>query len=151
VPVLGAVHQPIEDLLWWAARGRGAFQSQAGGPPQRMHVSTVSELGQARMVSSASIREPMVADLRKRAGIRDELQIGSVGIKPAAALRRGAGASGRTCGFERRPARRGAGTGIVADRWARTAYALAAKSDVRRWRCLRQADHAKLASAERTR
>lgn len=83
VPVLGAVHQPIEDLLWWAARGRGAFQSQAGGPPQRMHVSTVSELGQARMVSSASIREPMVADLRKRAGIRDELQIGSVGIKLA--------------------------------------------------------------------
>jgi 3'(2'), 5'-bisphosphate nucleotidase len=29
------------------------------------------------------VREPVVADLRQRAGIRDELQIGSVGIKLA--------------------------------------------------------------------
>lgn len=83
VPALGAVHQPIEDLLWWAARGRGAYQSQGGGPAGRMHVSSIAELGQARMVSSASIREPMVAEMRRQAGIRDELQIGSVGIKLA--------------------------------------------------------------------
>lgn len=83
VPRLGAVYQPSEDALWWAVCGRGAFQSLAGGAPQRLRVSTVSELALARMVSSASVREPVVADLRQRAGIRDELQIGSVGIKLA--------------------------------------------------------------------
>ncbi len=33
------------------------------------------------MVSSASRRENIVAEVRQRAGIRDEVQIGSIGIK----------------------------------------------------------------------
>lgn len=82
-PVLGVVYQPAADRLWYAALGTGAYACVAGVPPQRMRVSAEHELAGARMVSSASVRDPMVADLRARAGIRDEVQIGSVGIKLA--------------------------------------------------------------------
>lgn len=83
VPALGVVYQPIADALWWAVRGHGAFQRIGDSEPQRMSVSEVSDLAAARMVSSASVREPMIAEIRKRAGIQDDFQIGSVGIKLA--------------------------------------------------------------------
>jgi 3'(2'), 5'-bisphosphate nucleotidase len=82
-PTLGVVYQPISDALWWAVRGHGAFQQIGEAAPQRMRVSDVADLASARMVSSASVREPMIAEIRKRAGIRDDFQIGSVGIKLA--------------------------------------------------------------------
>lgn len=83
IPTVGVVYQPIGDRLWWAVRGEGAYSQIAGGTPQPLHVSTVSELAEARMVSSASVREPVVDEVRERAGIQDEVQIGSVGIKLA--------------------------------------------------------------------
>ncbi len=80
-PALGVVYQPTVDRLWCAARGCGAFGLSGHGTAQRLQVSPVKTLPDARMVSSASIREPIVAKLRQRAGIRDEVQIGSIGIK----------------------------------------------------------------------
>ena len=80
-PVLGAVYQPAADRLFYARLGAGATLVLAGGPPQRMRVSATRELAAARMVSSAANPEPLVAELRARAGIRDDQQIGSVGIK----------------------------------------------------------------------
>lgn len=84
-PAFGVVYQPLESRLWFAVRGRGAYEVRGEGTaasaPRRLSVSTVDTLTAARMVSSASVREPMVAELRERAGIRDEFQIGSVGIK----------------------------------------------------------------------
>ena len=80
-PVLGAVYQPTASRLWYAAVGAGAFGEQAGGPPQALHVAATAELSAARMVSSVSHPDPLVAELRDRAGIRDETQVGSVGIK----------------------------------------------------------------------
>ena len=75
-PVLGAVYQPAADRLFYAWLGAGATLVLADGPPQRMRVSATRELAAARMVSSAANPE-----LRARAGIRDDQQIGSVGIK----------------------------------------------------------------------
>lgn len=80
-PVLGAVYQPAADRLFYARLGTGATLVLADGPPQRMRVSATRELAAARMVSSAANPEPLVAELRARAGIRDDQQIGSVGIK----------------------------------------------------------------------
>lgn len=82
-PVIGVVYQPIVDALWWAVAGQGAYQCIGDAAPQRMHVSDVGDLASARMVSSASVREPLIAEMSKRAGIRDDFQIGSVGIKLA--------------------------------------------------------------------
>lgn len=80
-PTLGVVYQPLVDRLWYATRGHGAFCIEGGGPPRHLQVSTVDHLADARMVSSASVRENVVAQVRHSAGISDEVQIGSVGIK----------------------------------------------------------------------
>jgi 3'(2'), 5'-bisphosphate nucleotidase len=80
-PVLGAVYQPAADRLFYAQLGAGATLLRAAEPPLRMRVSATAELAAARMVSSAANPEPLVAELRARAGIRDDQQIGSVGIK----------------------------------------------------------------------
>ncbi len=81
VPTLGVVYQPIGDRLWWAVRGVGAFCEIGGGAAVPLHVSQVAQLADARMVSSASVREPVVDQVRQGAGIQDDVQIGSVGIK----------------------------------------------------------------------
>lgn len=84
LPTLGVVYQPALRRLYYASRGEGAFLVEgpgSGAPPRRLRVSAQTELGLARMVSSASVREKVVAEVKKRAGIRDEVQIGSVGIK----------------------------------------------------------------------
>lgn len=80
-PVLGAVYQPTVDRLWYAESGAGAASIRAGGPPEPLHVAATATLAAARMVSSASHPEPLVAELRARAGIVDDHQVGSVGIK----------------------------------------------------------------------
>lgn len=81
-PVLGVVYQPIGDTLCFARRGQGAFrQVGPGGAVEPLHVSQVSTLAEARMVSSASHRAEVVRQVRDQAGIKDEVQIGSVGIK----------------------------------------------------------------------
>lgn len=80
-PVVGVVYQPLTERLFYAARGQGAFLLLPGSPAEPLHVSTISDLGQARMVSSASHREPLVGALAEGAGIADDMQIGSVGIK----------------------------------------------------------------------
>ncbi|MFT3754974.1 MAG: 3'(2'),5'-bisphosphate nucleotidase CysQ [Pseudoxanthomonas sp.] len=80
-PTLGAVYQPTADRLWYASAGGGAYLVTGGAPPRRLHVADSSDLSQARLVSSASHPDPLVTELRTRAGIRDEQNIGSVGIK----------------------------------------------------------------------
>jgi 3'(2'),5'-bisphosphate nucleotidase len=80
-PTLGVVYQPTVDRLWYARRGRGAFEVVADRAPRRLQVSTVDVLTEARLVSSASHREELVAQVREAAGIRDEEQVGSVGVK----------------------------------------------------------------------
>lgn len=82
-PRLGVVYQPTVDRLFYAVSGSGAFveESSEKPAPRRLHVSAFSDLHDARMVSSASSREKVVAEVRERSGISDEIQIGSVGIK----------------------------------------------------------------------
>lgn len=80
-PALGVVYLPLQDEIYFAAAGQGAFFARGEDAPRRLQVSQVSELSEARMVSSASHPAAIVAQVRERAGIRDEINIGSVGIK----------------------------------------------------------------------
>lgn len=80
-PALGVVYQPLTDVLYYGEAGQGAWCEVPDQPLQRMLVSDVSELAQARLVSSASHPADTVARLRQVAGIKDEINIGSVGIK----------------------------------------------------------------------
>jgi histidinol-phosphatase len=49
VVVVGVVTRPVLDARWWATRGGGAFRSVAGGPPERLAVSTRRELATAHV------------------------------------------------------------------------------------------------------
>ena len=80
-PSLGVVYQPAAERLWLAERDRGAFEIVEDQPLARITVSAIHQIADARMVSSASTREELVEKVRTSAGIRDELQVGSVGVK----------------------------------------------------------------------
>jgi 3'-phosphoadenosine 5'-phosphosulfate (PAPS) 3'-phosphatase len=80
-PSLGVVYQPAAERLWLAERDRGAFEIVEDRPLARITVSAIHQIADARMVSSASTREELVEKVRTSAGIRDELQVGSVGVK----------------------------------------------------------------------
>jgi 3'(2'), 5'-bisphosphate nucleotidase len=80
-PVLGVVYVPSTGELYLAEAGAGAFRVCPGGAPERLHVSSVADLQQARMVSSASHRDQVVDQVREAAGIQSEMRIGSVGTK----------------------------------------------------------------------
>jgi 3'(2'), 5'-bisphosphate nucleotidase len=80
-PALGVVYQPVGDRLYWAARGRGAWLSEAGGAAERLHVSDVRALDRIRMVASKSHRDEKIDQVRAQLGITDELNVGSVGLK----------------------------------------------------------------------
>jgi len=53
---LGVASSPVLSRRWWAERGGGAFVSRAGGPAERMRVSSVASLAEAS-VSSGSVRD----------------------------------------------------------------------------------------------
>lgn len=80
-PSLGVIYQPLADRCWEAALAQGAYEVGPDGARRRLQVSDVAELAAVRMVSSASNPAETVARLRAAAGIRDEMSIGSVGIK----------------------------------------------------------------------
>src|ERR1700756_5049708 len=50
VPSVGVVSAPALQRRWWAARGEGAFAAVDGAPPRRLSVSSVAQLGSARLL-----------------------------------------------------------------------------------------------------
>jgi 3'(2'), 5'-bisphosphate nucleotidase len=81
VPVVGAVYQPLNGRLFLAAADAGAWFFAPGEPARRLHVSTVRDVGQMRLVASASHRTGEIDQVKSALGIADELNIGSVGLK----------------------------------------------------------------------
>ncbi len=80
-PMVGVVYQPTRDRLYWAAGNVGAWLADGAATPRRMAVSTVDDPAAVRMVASRSHRGPELDRVKSALGIRDELAIGSVGLK----------------------------------------------------------------------
>lgn len=80
-PALGVVYQPARERLYYAVRGSGCFVVEASGAPERLSVSTVDQLDAIRMVASASHRDAVIDDVKQALGVKDEVNIGSVGLK----------------------------------------------------------------------
>lgn len=80
-PALGVVYQPVGDKLYFATLGQGAFIQRGDGAVTPLHVSSVSEMSQLRMVASASHRTETIDRVRAALGVSDETNIGSVGLK----------------------------------------------------------------------
>jgi 3'(2'), 5'-bisphosphate nucleotidase len=79
-PVVGVVYQPIDDVLFAAARGQGAFVEEFG-EQRPLRVSESRELRKFRLVVSRSHRPALVDTVISRMGLQRERSIGSVGLK----------------------------------------------------------------------
>jgi 3'(2'), 5'-bisphosphate nucleotidase len=77
---LGAVYQPTEDKLYFAAPGAGCHLS-CRGVTTRLHVSERSDLTHATMALSRSHLSQSTELIRKRLEIAQTIQTGSLGIK----------------------------------------------------------------------
>jgi 3'(2'), 5'-bisphosphate nucleotidase len=80
-PTMGVVFQPTRDRLYWTTGEGGTWLDEGGAPSRRLHVSDVDDDGAIRMVASRSNRGPALDQVKEALAIKDELAIGSVGLK----------------------------------------------------------------------
>ena len=84
---LGILYAPATDVLYWAARGHGAWvlrpTSEAGKSmkAERLRVTDERELSRMRLAESRSHRGPRMDALVRALGVRAEVKSHSVGIK----------------------------------------------------------------------
>jgi 3'(2'), 5'-bisphosphate nucleotidase len=81
VPVVGVVHQPTRARTYYAIAGGAAQLVEAGGEPRALSVSLTSDPAECRLAASASHRSDDIDRVKSTLGIRDELNVGSVGLK----------------------------------------------------------------------
>ncbi len=82
-PAAGVIYQPVGGRTYWGARGRGSWMEVPGAEPRRIHVSDVVNVEDIRFVASKSHRGGEIDQVKNALGIRNELNIGSVGLKLA--------------------------------------------------------------------
>jgi 3'(2'), 5'-bisphosphate nucleotidase len=78
-PVVGAVYMPAHDVLYSAARGRGAWIEQKG--ETRRLVCRPAPGGAPRLVRSRSHPDSLLTALEEVLGVTDRQDCGSVGVK----------------------------------------------------------------------
>ena len=87
VAVLGVVYAPATDVLYWAARGHGAWvertipDAESRVVVERLRVTAEASLGQMRLAESRSHRGPHMDTVVRALGVRAEVKRHSVGIK----------------------------------------------------------------------
>ena len=86
--VLGVVYAPATDVLYWAARGHGAWVERRVATaeatrtgPERLRVSDNTELAHMRLAESRSHRGPRMDAVVRALGTTEEVRRHSVGIK----------------------------------------------------------------------
>ena len=79
-PVLGIVYQPVQEQLFYAVRGHGAYQVR-DGQTTRLCVSTESDPARMCLVVSRSHHSAFIEAARQALGIGTVKRMGSVGLK----------------------------------------------------------------------
>ncbi len=79
--ILGVVFQPINDRLYFAVKGEGAFLGEAKQSPKRLQVSDKTDFSEMTLAVSRSHRSSRMSRLVEHFGFKNELQHGSVGLK----------------------------------------------------------------------
>ncbi len=79
--VLGVVYAPAQGMLYWAARGAGAWVVRPESEPERLRVSAEPEISRMRLAASRSHRSPRMDKVVRALGLNEEVRRGSVGIK----------------------------------------------------------------------
>jgi 3'(2'), 5'-bisphosphate nucleotidase len=86
-PVAGVVYQPIDDVLYGAAYGAGAFVEEFG-ERYPLRVSRDTNPQRLRLLISRSHRAPLIDQIVARVGARHVRSVGSVGLKIGLIARR---------------------------------------------------------------
>jgi 3'(2'), 5'-bisphosphate nucleotidase len=86
-PVVGVVYQPINDVLYGAARGSGAFVEEFG-ERTALRVSAETDLRKFRLVVSRSHRPALLDAIIAAMRLQRERSVGSVGLKVGLIARR---------------------------------------------------------------
>jgi len=79
--VLGAVYQPVRELLYYATKGGGAWIEVPGRNLERMSVSARTNPHEMTLASSRSHRSPRMERVVGLFGFKQEVRRGSVGVK----------------------------------------------------------------------
>ena len=80
-PALGVVIQPATSQVWLGMTGVGAWKEEPGQARRTLRVSSVRAPSEIRLVSSKSHRTDYYKRFRDAIGARDDLSMGSVGLK----------------------------------------------------------------------
>ncbi|HEX8720843.1 MAG TPA: 3'(2'),5'-bisphosphate nucleotidase CysQ [Pyrinomonadaceae bacterium] len=84
---LGVLYAPATDVLYWAARGRGAWvvrptsEADKSVTAERLSVTAEADLARTRLAESRSHRGPRMESAVRALGVRAEVRSHSVGIK----------------------------------------------------------------------
>ncbi len=84
---LGILYAPATDVLYWAARGHGAWvlrptsEADRSSKAERLGVTTETEPTRMRIAESRSHRGPRMESVVRALGVRAEVRSHSVGIK----------------------------------------------------------------------
>lgn len=80
-PVVGVVHLPANDRLYFASKGAGAFLVKDAGEPLPLHVSSNTNFSEMNLAVSRDHRSPKISRIVRDFGLKSEIQRGSVGLK----------------------------------------------------------------------
>ena len=81
VPVLGAVYAPVQDVMYFAESGGGAWKQVGAVASVRFRVSEVADLGAARLLVNQLNVKPEILKAAEGMGIKHFLSGGGMGLK----------------------------------------------------------------------
>jgi 3'(2'), 5'-bisphosphate nucleotidase len=79
--VLGVVFMPVEEILYYASAGDGAFCVRGNDEPIRLQVSDKTDFSEMNLALSYNHTSPRMKLVKKALGIKKETKRGSVGVK----------------------------------------------------------------------
>ena len=79
--VLGVVFLPLEDALYFASKGKGAWLIEKGDAPKRLQVSDETDFAEMNIAVSKNHRSPKMTRIISNFGLKQEIRRGSVGLK----------------------------------------------------------------------
>ncbi len=79
--ILGVVFLPLEDIVYFAAKEKGAWLVETGDEPKRLRVSDKTDFAEMNLAVSKNHRSPKMSRIVGDFGLKKEIRRGSVGLK----------------------------------------------------------------------
>lgn len=79
--ILGVVFLPLEDILYFASKSKGAWMIEKNEAPKRLQVSGKTDFAEMNLAVSKNHRSPKMNRIVKDLGFKQEIRRGSVGLK----------------------------------------------------------------------